>query len=197
MDIPNADPPTEPAAGIVQHAGRLLVACLFSLTVTICLLLLMRYFVAIDDAGYTERPPVGNLVFQRTVPDLPPTPDRTDTDFEGPGEYGIPINPPPGPGDGDLLAANTRTAIPFLRPAPEYPQRWLARGVEGWVLVSFTITETGAVTNAMVLDSKPRGAFDAAALRTIARYKYHPQIIGGKPAALPGVTLRIVFEIDH
>ena len=191
------------------------IASLFSLTVTIGLLLLMRFFVSSDDAAYTERPPPANLVFLRTVPDREPEVKKP------PPERPPPIEPPPklpphsGPvddGDGfpvgyipvppattgtSLSMVESRAAVPLLTPAPEYPQRLLARGIEGWVLVSFTVTETGSVTDAVVLDSQPKGAFDAAALRTLARYRYHPQLVGGEPAAMPGLSLRIVFEIDN
>ena len=39
----------------------------------------------------------------------------------------------------------------------EYPPQLLARGLAGWVLTEFTVTETGAVKNAVVLASKPSG----------------------------------------
>ncbi len=214
MHIANIDLPSDLPAGAARQSSRLPIACLFSLAVTVGLLLLMRQLVAIDDAAYVEKPPAANLAFHRTVPDRPPKPrDRLPkkplppapppsalkpigTSLYDSGGYGVYQPEPPVVGDGGLSVADTRTAIPFLRPAPEYPQRLLGRGVEGWVLVSFTVTRTGAVTDAVVLDSQPRGAFEAAALRTVVRYKYHPQIVGGQPAAMPGVTLRIVFEID-
>lgn len=194
--------------------GRLFAAGLLAAIVTIGLLFLMRHFVAIDESTLDERAPVGNLVFLRTVPDQEPPPPRQ-----------IRVDPPPPPEPppqtrewkytptggydeggyepaqpsvevGHREATESRLAIPLLRQAPDYPQRLRARGVEGWVVVSFTITETGATADAVVIESSPPGAFDAAALRAIARYKYHPQLIAGRPVPMPGMTLRIVFEMD-
>ena len=48
---------------------------------------------------------------------------------------------------------------PHPVPRPECPPRLLARGVAGWVLAAFTVTETGAVADAVVLDSQPSGLF--------------------------------------
>ena len=96
----------------------------------------------------------------------------------------------------DRAVSDTRMPIPFLTPAPEYPQRALARGVEGWVLVSFTIATSGAVADPMVVDADPPGVFDAAALRAVMRYRYRPQIVAGVPTATPGMLLRIHFELE-
>ena len=204
------------APGPRAHAfGRLFGAGLLAAVVTTGLLFLMRHFVAIDEATLDERAPVGNLVFLRSVPEQEPPPHRpirvdppppaepppqtrewrhTSTGSYGEGIY---EQTPPSVGVGPREATESRLAIPLLRQAPDYPQRLRARGIEGWVVVSFTITETGATADAVVLDSNPPGAFDAAALRAIARYKYHPQLIAGRPVAMPGVALRIVFEMDE
>ena len=190
----------------------LLLSCLFSLAVTVGLLLLMRYFVTTDDAAYAEGPPLKTLVYLRTVedreppprrsppeppPSVPPSPSIPETKFDDKGAppfFDDPEPPPVGP-IGPVIGEG-RMPIPFLTPAPEYPQRALARGIEGWVLVSFTIAETGAVVDAVVVDARPPGIFDAAAIRALARYKYRPQIVAGVPTATPGMMLRIHFELE-
>ena len=43
-----------------------------------------------------------------------------------------------------LSAGSDRDTIPLVRVPPDYPQRALSRGLEGWVQVQFTITGTGA-----------------------------------------------------
>ena len=105
--------------------------------------------------------------------------------------------PPKQPGKVGLDVGDARMPIPFLTPAPDYPQRALARGLEGWVLVSFTIAETGAVVDATVVEADPPVVFDAAALRAIARYRYRPQLVGGVATATPGMLLRIHFELEN
>ncbi len=199
-----------PAPG--HRLGGFIASCLFSAVITLGLLALMRYFVSSDDAAYIEVPPVADLVFQHVEPDPAPPPRRkppeppkppvppppaapvsVDIGSDGPGVY---VPAPPTIGDHEPTFADSRMPIPFLTPAPEYPRRAAARGIEGWVVVSFTITETGTVTDAVVVGSEPPGMFDSAALRTVARYKYHPQLVDGKPIPLPGMLLRIVFEME-
>ena len=130
------------------------------------------------------------------VPDEPPRPVPDDVAI---GKEGVPTTfdlVEPVVGEVGQAVSEARMPIPFLTPAPEYPQRALARGVEGWVLVSFTIAATGAVAEPMVVDANPPGVFDAAALRAVMRYRYRPQIVAGVPTPTPGVLLRIYFELE-
>ena len=192
---------------------RGVLSCLFSAVITAGLLLLMRHFVATTDAAYQEGPPSQKLVFSRTVEDPKPPPRRERVEpprvpIEPPrpvpddlaiGEEGVPTTfdlVVPVVGEVGQAVSEARMPIPFLTPAPEYPQRALARGVEGWVLVSFTIAATGAVADPVVVDADPPGVFDAAALRAVMRYRYRPQIVAGVPTPTPGMLLRIHFELE-
>ena len=196
-----------------RRARGALLSCLFSAVITAGLLLLMRHFVVTTDAAYQEGPPTPKLVFSRTVEDpeppprriiidpplLPDEPPRRVLDDIERGVEGEPITfnlVPPDIEDVGGGVSEARMPIPFLTPAPEYPQRALARGVEGWVLVSFTIAASGTVADPMVVDADPRGVFDAAALRAVMRYRYRPQVVAGVPTATPGMLLRIHFELE-
>lgn len=205
-------------AGLVRPAmlrrtRAALLSCLFSAAITVGLLLLMRHFVATTDAAYQEGPPTQKLVFSRTVedPEPParrkrvepppvliepprPLPSHIETDAQGEPTEFLPVEPVV---EKFGQAVNeARMPIPFLTPAPEYPHRALARGVEGWVLVSFTIAASGAVADPSVVDADPPGVFDAAALRAVMRYRYRPQIVAGVPTPTPGMLLRIHFELE-
>ncbi len=85
--------------------------------------------------------------------------------------------------------------IPLVRIKPRYPMRALSRGIEGWVRVEFTITETGTVKNAKVVESQPDSVFDRAALKAVARYKFKPKIIDGK-AVEHRAVLPIQFKLS-
>jgi protein TonB len=69
--------------------------------------------------------------------------------------------------------------IPLVRIPPRYPMRAASRKIEGWVKVEFTITTTGTVKNAKVVESQPSSVFDRAVLKAIARWKFKPKIIDG------------------
>lgn len=70
--------------------------------------------------------------------------------------------------------------IPLVRIPPAYPQRAASRRIEGWVKIEFTITTTGTVTDAVVVDSKPAAMFDRAALDAIKKWKFKAKIVEGK-----------------
>ncbi|MXY55396.1 MAG: energy transducer TonB, partial [Gammaproteobacteria bacterium] len=86
--------------------------------------------------------------------------------------------------------------LPIVRVQPTYPRRALTRGIEGWVLVEFVVTETGTVRDPVVLVADPPGFFERAALRAVVKFKYKPKVAGGKAVAVSGVRSRIVFEME-
>ncbi|WP_462137785.1 energy transducer TonB [Candidatus Mycalebacterium sp.] len=90
--------------------------------------------------------------------------------------------------DGDYL--------PIVKVPADYPEEALRKGIEGWVLVSFTVSKTGAVKDPRVVKAQPAGFFERAALRAVKRFKYKPKIIGGEAIEVEGVTNRIVFKIE-
>jgi TonB family protein len=55
-----------------------------------------------------------------------------------------------------------------------YPAEALEQGVTGWVDVDLIVDRNGQPRNLTVVDSAPRGRFDAAALAAIQQYRYAP-----------------------
>ena len=90
-----------------------------------------------------------------------------------------------------------RGAVPLVRVDPEYPPRAKARGIEGYVIVEFTISPVGTVSDARVLRSEPAVIFDRAALKAVRKYRYNPMIKDGKPIERPGEKVRLVFELGE
>ncbi len=88
--------------------------------------------------------------------------------------------------DGDYL--------PIVKVAPVYPRRALVRREEGWVLLRFTVLNTGAVANIEVVESSNE-IFEEAAVRAAAKFKYRPRIIDGQPIEVRGVLHRITFVL--
>ncbi|SET45910.1 energy transducer TonB [Thalassotalea agarivorans] len=91
-------------------------------------------------------------------------------------------------GDGDYL--------PIVKVAPVYPRRAQARGIEGYVIVEFTVTKNGAVRDPIVVEAKPERIFDRAAMDAALKFKYKPRVVDGQPMEVAGVQNRITFEID-
>jgi TonB family protein len=76
----------------------------------------------------------------------------------------------------------------------DYPAAALAKNIEGWVNLSYTVTAEGKVTGVKVLESSPTGVFDAAAVRALTRVRYKPLLQSGKPVAVT-TKLRIAFRL--
>ncbi len=85
--------------------------------------------------------------------------------------------------------------LPIVKVAPVYPRRAQTRGIEGYVLLEFVVTRTGAVRDPVVLEAKPPGIFDRAALNAALKFKYKPKVVNGEPIDVAGVRNRITFEL--
>ncbi len=84
---------------------------------------------------------------------------------------------------------------PLLRVKPRYPSDALQRGREGWVLVEFTISKTGHVTEPKVVDSEG-GVFNQAALEAVLQWRYKPKIDHGVAVPREGVQVVLTFAVD-
>lgn len=87
-----------------------------------------------------------------------------------------------------------RELTPLVRIPPDYPDRALQKLIEGYVIVRFTVTETGSVVDPEVIQSHPPGFFDRSAIRALLRWKYQPQLVDGKPESVISYT-RINFAL--
>jgi len=87
-----------------------------------------------------------------------------------------------------------RELTPLVRFPPEYPMAAISNRIEGFVLLRFTVTETGSVADPEVLRSDPPSIFDRAAMRAVLRWKYQPQLANGEPVSVISYT-RIVFQM--
>lgn len=83
----------------------------------------------------------------------------------------------------------------IVRIDPKYPTQAARDGLEGWVMLSYTIDNIGRVTDITVLDASPKGIFDREARRALAKWRYKPTVKGGKPLAVPGVM--VLLEFNH
>lgn len=105
-------------------------------------------------------------------------------------------------------AGNGPDIVPLVRINPQYPQQALTADLEGWVQIEFTITETGAVMDPLIVDNgvclngqgpescKPDDMFNSAALAAIAKWRYSPRIVDGKAVSRPGVQTIMRFVLE-
>ena len=86
--------------------------------------------------------------------------------------------------------------VPIFQVPPQYPRRAAERGIEGCVVLEYTVTPLGAVSEPVVVQANPPGIFDRAATRAALRYKYKPLIRDGVAVAVEGVRQRITFILE-
>ena len=86
--------------------------------------------------------------------------------------------------------------VPIFKIPPIYPRRAQERGIEGCVMLEFTVTKVGSVRDPVVLWSIPNGIFDRAASRAALKFKYKPQIRDGQAIEVPGVLNQVTFIIE-
>ncbi len=132
----------------------------------------------------SEEPPPPPKLSQTSRPDM----DRgaMSADFGSFDLADLNLNAPV---DGDALA--------IVRVLPRYPSRALSRGIEGWVLLEFTIDEVGLATDPVVIEADPPGVFDRAAVNAVKRWKYRPMVEDGRARKRPGVRQMISFQITE
>lgn len=90
--------------------------------------------------------------------------------------------------DGDYL--------PIVKVAPIYPRRAQSRGIEGFVIVEFTVTKNGSVKDPIVVQAEPESIFDRAAIDAAMKFKYKPRVVDGVATEVAGVQNKISFQID-
>ena len=192
---------------------RYTLSCTVAVFVTGMLVLIMHYAIHTEEAEYVEYDPISLEPLNPQIDDVPvevrdPLPPKPEPPALPP-EMVVPkfalvdtggghptISPPPkDSGATPNPSAVEGEMLPILTVPPEYPQRMLSRGTEGWVVVEFTVDELGRVIEPRVLESFPGRGFDQAALKAVLRYKYKPRVVNGNAVPVNGVRQRIVFSL--
>ena len=93
------------------------------------------------------------------------------------------------------LGVDDGVARPIVRIEPKYPIAAARDGQEGWVKLSFSITPSGTVSNVKVVDAEPKRVFNQEAKRALAKWKYKPNIVGGKAHQQDGLIVMLDFKL--
>ncbi|MFT5684029.1 MAG: protein TonB [Myxococcota bacterium] len=85
--------------------------------------------------------------------------------------------------------------VPVQQVAPQPPGRARQKGISGVVVVSLLIGVDGRVQDIDVLESRPPGVFDDAAVTAVRQWRYQPARYQGEPVPLRiDVPIRFDFE---
>ena len=85
--------------------------------------------------------------------------------------------------------------LPIVKVQPQYPREALQKGLEGWVVLEFTVTESGTVRSVKVVDSSPPEIFDSAATDAARKFRFKPAYVDGKAVEIHGVQNMITFGL--
>ena len=210
---------------------RLGLSGIVGVVVTLALFYLMQSLIAGADSALTDDK-VGNLVdfvrvkqdqeleTKQRKPKKPPPPDEPPPDVPQQ-NFNVAVD------DAGFSMANVDTSVnvevgsggfgisdgeylPIVKVQPQYPRRALSRGLVGWVIVEFTVTEQGTVRDPVVIENcawvqnarnsgecvdNPNGVFDRAAMQAAEKFKYKPKVADGKPVETAGVQNKISFQL--
>ncbi len=72
---------------------------------------------------------------------------------------------------------------------PNYPRAAERRGIEGYVILEYTVLADGKVEDVIVVDATPEGVFDKAALNAVQKWLYKEG-----PTTTPGMKVRLTFS---
>ncbi len=78
-----------------------------------------------------------------------------------------------------------------------YPEEARQQRVEGFVRVEYDVTVDGTVANAHVIESNPPGIFDAAALKAVRSWRFHPAVKKGDIASMQNLVSRVNFKLGE
>lgn len=206
---------------LANSSSRLLYATFISFAITATLFLGMRYLIVSGEDAFTE-PAQGRVIdFVRLKKDesvkkkqrklkKPSPPKQPPPDFQQPPMQAenLPVNNSAMAFSSDIaidtgleaglaLDSGDGEYLPIVKVAPIYPRRALSRGIEGYVIVEFTVTRQGSVRDPIVIEAEPQGVFDQAAKNAARKFKYKPRVIDGAATEVAGVQNKITFRMNR
>lgn len=101
--------------------------------------------------------------------------------------------------DGAPLQSSMRSnmATPLVRVEPRFPTEAARQGISGWVLLNFSIDESGSVTDVSVVAAEPKNIFEREAIRALRRWKYQPQLVEGKAIKQTNLQVQLDFQLQQ
>jgi protein TonB len=97
--------------------------------------------------------------------------------------------------DGVRFESSDGEYLPMYKASPQYPVHALRRRLEGYVIVEFVVTASGAVRDVFVVESSSP-IFEQAAVEAALKFKYKPRVVDGLPIEVSGVQNRISFKLN-
>jgi len=201
--------------------SRYIIATVLAFLITAGLFLGMRYLIVGGENAFTE-PSKGRVIefvrlkkdesvqAKNRKPQKPPKPEAPPPEVEQPMvqqnsldsdaqsmSFSPDLKSDTSLERGLLLDSGDGEYLPIVKVAPIYPRRALSRGIEGYVIVEFTVTKNGSVSDPKVIEAEPADIFNQAATDAALKFKYKPRVIDGVPTEVAGVQNKITFKMNN
>lgn len=201
-----------------MYLVRLLLGAALALVITTGLLVVMQLLIKQDDIQLktSDARKIADIQMGRTEidvnenvrkPDKPDTPeqepppaqDRTPMQDNALSTQTLNVTPS---FKGDLsfsgarLSASDGEYLPIVKVPPEYPRRALARNLEGYCVVEFTVTKTGSVRDPYVTDCSST-LFERSSMQAVLKFKYKPRVEDGEPVEVSGVKNMFTYKLAN
>ncbi|MEO0975217.1 MAG: energy transducer TonB [Pseudomonadota bacterium] len=197
---------------------RIVPSAALAFAVTFGLVYIMQYLIENSQSALTEDKSLNFLEFVRVKqeevveakqrkPEKPPEPEQPPPDTPrpqlDPTDATISVNNVAANVDSSAigqfsglgLGASDGEYLPIVKVAPIYPRRAAQRGLEGYVIVQYTVTPQGTTKDIVVIESTS-SLFDRSAVEAAAKFKYKPRVVNGEPIEVPGVQNKFTFKLE-
>ncbi|MGQ8364892.1 energy transducer TonB [Glaciecola sp. 1036] len=199
---------------------RFIIALFCAAAITLGLFFVMQYLIK-TGGGEMGEPPQGKVLdFVRVKqeeqveqkdrkPRKPPKPEQPPPQMQAPPmessspdagsagmDFSADVSADVGLEGGASLGAGDGDFVPIARQQAVYPRRAMQRGIQGYVIVEFTVTKLGTVKDPVVVKAEPEGIFEQAAINSVLGYKYKARIINGEAVDVAGVQTQVTFELN-
>ena len=182
---------------------RYLIAFVISLAITLGLFFLMQSLIKMGGSALTEPPKGSVLDFVRVKqdeqvekkdrkPKKPPKPEEPPPQMEQPQmdspspdaegtsmDFGAEVGDDISLEGGLALESGDGEYLPIVKVAPVYPRRALQRGIEGFVIVEFTVTKQGAVRDPIVVEANHSGILEQEAMDEEMKFIFNLRVRRG------------------
>lgn len=81
--------------------------------------------------------------------------------------------------------------------APTYPKRARELGIEGYIIMSFSVNPEGKVEDIAVVEAKPKRPFVRTATRAVSSLEFPPCLENGLATKLTNVSIKYDFNLER
>jgi protein TonB len=130
----------------------------------------------------------------------PPEAPQPRTDPLSPEHLAVNVAPVPVQAEVSIsglgLTASDGEYLPIVKIKPVYPWKAQSAGIEGYVIVEYTVTTAGTVRDPVVVEAEPRDIFNKASIAAALKFKYKPRVVNGEPIEVHGVRNLFRYRLE-